>query len=209
MRCDMQVDCWTHDASSFNPHTYMRCDTDLFWYYSWFGGVSIHTPTWGVTWRNFPEACLCLCFNPHTYMRCDYLNCQGQRYRPVSIHTPTWGVTPCWGDWTAVVSFNPHTYMRCDTLLWTLHGSSKVSIHTPTWGVTIGRFISIIKKTFQSTHLHEVWPCRTCLPVCLQSFNPHTYMRCDYSPFVADQMLSCFNPHTYMRCDFCWHSLGV
>ena len=77
-----------------------------------------------------------------------------------------------------------------------------VSIHTPTWGVTDKR-----DKPKGSN----------------DSFNPHTYMRCDfaininhfiiwvsihtptwgvtlYSSFMA-AFFCCFNPHTYMRCD--------
>ena len=58
--------------------------------------------------------------------------------------------------------------------------SSDVSIHTPTWGVTRGNVPN--QRTisrFQSTHLHEVWPCKPRLLCQLLRFNPHTYMRCD------------------------------
>ena len=54
---------------------------------------------------------------------------------------------------------------------------------------------------FQSTHLHEVWHrlSNRFSPNCC--FNPHTYMRCDYSTSVSLPFLCSFNPHTYMRCD--------
>ena len=93
MRCDIDriINCMVH--SGFNPHTYMRCDLHIIdlkygkgvfqsthlhevWHHrqshgTYQLGVSIHTPTWGVTWiKN-------ICF-PR---------------RGVSIHTPTWGVT--------------------------------------------------------------------------------------------------------------------
>ena len=56
--------------SSFNPHTYMRCD-NLVAALIYACKVSIHTPTWGVT----------------VYYAYNWA------YPSVSIHTPTWGVT--------------------------------------------------------------------------------------------------------------------
>ena len=57
-------------GTSFNPHTYMRCDVfekdeirPL--------NVSIHTPTWGVTSHVIYRIIANIGFNPHTYMRCD------------------------------------------------------------------------------------------------------------------------------------------
>ena len=141
--------------------------------------VSIHTPTWGVTFLREYEAWL----------------------RQVSIHTPTWGVTiegKQYVDTTVFQSthlhevwllivwtirlircFNPHTYMRCDlrgrrqqgdrhvsihTPTWGVTGFSvrcqnqnDVSIHTPTWGVTNRVYLLTLTIKFQSTHLHEVW----------------------------------------------------
>ena len=55
-----------------------------------------------------------------------------------------------------------------------------VSIHTPTRGVTI--IISNYKR------VHD-------------SFNPHTYERCDLQNLLAILNLKSFNPHTYERCD--------
>ena len=55
----------------------------------------------------------------------------------VSIHTPTWGVT---------------RKLERTFLCWL------VSIHTPTWGVTRWGHLHNIRRKFQSTHLHEVWP---------------------------------------------------
>ena len=59
----------------------------------------------------------------------------------------------------------------------------------------------LILLLFQSTHLHEVWQCGQLCLVEVVSFNPHTYMRCDYTS--ANNVVSnlSFNPHTYMRCD--------
>ena len=56
-----------------------------------------------------------------------------------------------------------------------------VSIHTPTWGVTCMSSIVCKFRSFQSTHLHEVWLITKVHRLFLESFNPHTYMRCDYS----------------------------
>ena len=131
---------WTtsfRPPSCFNPHTHMGCD-DGTEYRKHHEEVSIHTPTWGVTYL--------LRYHAHA--------------GPVSIHTPTWGVTSiapspmpsssCFNPHTHTgrdsrnhrhtlrcSSFNPHTHTGCDfTVLLDTH-FLQVSIHTPTWGVTI------------------------------------------------------------------------
>ena len=123
--------------------------------------------------------------------------------------------------------FNPHTYMRCDCICRSRYGNVKVSIHTPTWGVTLDQIRDVILHKFQSTHLHEVWrglvsgalglfgfqsthlhevwPLILLIRFIIISFNPHTYMRCDFHLFLPSWSFLCFNPHTYMRCDG-WHS---
>ena len=142
---------------SFNPHTYMRCDK----HYAnlpTYNKVSIHTPTWGVT-VVITTGVDPVSFNPHTYMRCD-------------LFAWIWGMVE--------TSFNPHTYMRCDNRGKTVCWYDRVSIHTPTWGVTANSMNYKINQMFQSTHLHEVWPIWiTEVSNDFQSFNPHTYMRCD------------------------------
>ena len=151
-------------------------------------GVSIHTPTWGVTVDTvFPspisrfqsthlhEVWLLhlywfhrrACFNPHTYMRCD----SRQLHKIAAM----------------IMSFNPHTYMRCDFPCDKLPVICIVSIHTPTWGVTMILWHLDILNTFQSTHLHEVWLISLIVILLIVSFNPHTYMRCDSMP---DNILS-------------------
>ena len=119
---------------SFNPHTYMRCDT-YSWCYHYVLHVSIHTPTWGVTEskvktdldRWFQSTHLHEVWLPFSFpCKLSY----------VSIHTPTWGVTDGLRAWC-------HLF--------------QVSIHTPTWGVTAINGEAVRFKTFQSTHLHEVW----------------------------------------------------
>ena len=156
----------------------MRCDSK-YWSVLCACGVSIHTPTWGVTVDYFLGFFFWLfqsthlhevwlepsngrytsaCFNPHTYMRCDQM---------ASLYIPD------------LYGFNPHTYMRCDfyenitlacesvsihTPTWGVTnsrsysiGAGGVSIHTPTWGVTRARRSYWLSSMFQSTHLHEVW----------------------------------------------------
>ena len=113
-------------------------------------------------------------------MRCDIYTPKQAGVKPVSIHTPTWGVTLL--VFKAVIFFlvSIHTPTWGVTKnRWNPPVCTDVSIHTPTWGVTIGRFISIIKKAFQSTHLHEVWQGNWRVKIATYSFNPHTYMRCD------------------------------
>ena len=62
-------------------------------------------------------------------------------------------------------------------------------------------------KEFQSTHLHEVWQSWQFSHDLINSFNPHTYMRCDPRFFISLLMSRSFNPHTYMRCDRAGNSL--
>ena len=150
---------FSHDLiNSFNPHTYMRCDVKgacIFHQRL----VSIHTPTWGVTAVLVSAVMSILKFQSthlhEVWLRDVILHKKGN----VSIHTPTWGVTP---------------KVKCTLDL------SEVSIHTPTWGVTANSMNYKINQMFQSTHLHEVWPIWiTEVSNDFQSFNPHTYMRCD------------------------------
>ena len=148
----------TQKRKCFNPHTYMRCDV-IATRQHLVRNVSIHTPTWGVTIRICPVILFLWSFNPHTYMRCD-------------LFAWIWGMVE--------TSFNPHTYMRCDNRGKTVCWYDRVSIHTPTWGVTANSMNYKINQMFQSTHLHEVWPIWiTEVSNDFQSFNPHTYMRCD------------------------------
>ena len=102
-------------AICFNPHTYMRCDRAVTTIFDK-SYVSIHTPTWGVTYGYKDDG----------------------SQDNVSIHTPTWGVTQRLARdrihsrfqsthlhevWPVIIfmisapsCFNPHTYMRCDNL---------------------------------------------------------------------------------------------
>ena len=157
-------------------------------------------------------------------MRCDYIQEWKDKNYYVSIHTPTWGVTTyLFYYYSTNISFNPHTYMRCDDCFIVCWLSCLVSIHTPTWGVTRQNQPGNVILTFQSTHLHEVWLSKEINIVNRQCFNPHTYMRCDFSVagfcpvfvvsihtptwgvtllFAVVRLFSGgFNPHTYMRCD--------
>ena len=69
--------------------------------------------------------------------------------------------------------------MRCDHQTFGDSIGAVVSIHTPTWGVTKDNLIDQTAYEFQSTHLHEVWQWFLWNSKALESFNPHTYMRCD------------------------------
>ena len=142
----------------FNPHTHEGCDFQYLngWHKT---GVSIHTPTKGVTlYELFLKSSLS-CFNPHTHEGCDgaYRDlCV--RNLDVSIHTPTKGVTrlpvkKClilkfqsthprrvWHQWVMMplceFGFNPHTHEGCD--------------------IANGKYT--LKQTeFQSTHPRRVW----------------------------------------------------
>ena len=76
----------------FNPHTHAGCDANGTFSGS-ITGVSIHTPTQGVTPSSDFKANLCKSFNPHTHAGCDYIKVFQLRQYNVSIHTPTQGVT--------------------------------------------------------------------------------------------------------------------
>ena len=201
MRCDNSTGRSNRAKGGFNPHTYMRCDTharDI----QWCQAVSIHTPTWGVTLLSeVPDRII--------------------RFQSTHLHE-VWP-RPLSGRWSGT-SFNPHTYMRCDFRFSTMQSMISlfqsthlhevwpayleyldsilpVSIHTPTWGVTFTHFSRTLSGKFQSTHLHEVWLSVSFPYNHTISFNPHTYMRCDYRTWRLDRLYYCFNPHTYMRCD--------
>ena len=99
--------------------------------------VSIHTPTWGVTYNSFCLRFHFYSFNPHTYMRCDTVSVADfditSSFQSTHLHE-VWLANCC-----IVVnlrSFNPHTYMRCDIVYLVSPVKYHVSIHTPTWGVT-------------------------------------------------------------------------
>ena len=98
-------------------------------------GVSIHTPTQGVTEST--------------------RNDKARLF--VSIHTPTQGVTHNTTGISTNVSFNPHTHAGCDKNV-TIHKFLVfVSIHTPTQGVTNRHRRIHHTWRFQSTHPRRVW----------------------------------------------------
>ncbi len=114
MRCDVALVWNLSSPIGFNPHTYMRCDKrdgsikPIF-------TVSIHTPTWGVTFGTVLSITV----------------------EEVSIHTPTWGVTTRELAKMAIVDVSIHTPtwgVTCARACFTC--AYNVSIHTPTWGVT-------------------------------------------------------------------------
>ena len=78
-------------------------------------GVSIHTPTKGVTSDTSLISISWISFNPHTHEGCDRIDALILDVVLVSIHTPTKGVT-----------FKPLEGIKLLV----------VSIHTPTKGVT-------------------------------------------------------------------------
>ena len=142
-------------------------------------GVSIHTPTQGVTESFNWWGCIC----------------------DVSIHTPTQGVTMVNGAayhngqfqsthprrvWhrgkssrTGVYGFNPHTHAGCDITADVDADGLYVSIHTPTQGVTPMKLPHCARRKFQSTHPRRVWLPKLAIGISSSSFNPHTHAGCD------------------------------
>ena len=103
----------------------------------------------------------------------------------VSIHTPTWGVTSLFTVLASITSFQ------------------STHLHE------VWQFNSILSEgisEFQSTHLHEVWPLRAVI-FCASKVSIHTPTWGVTRISVSFPFLCSFNPHTYMRCDFTffWH----
>ncbi len=100
--------------TDFNPHSHEGSDGCIY-VFCFFGSISIHTPTKGVTLA---------AVNPSIV-------------RKISIHTPTKGVT---FDMPLLClyayNFNPHSHEGSDYLRSLLKYSNRISIHTPTKGVT-------------------------------------------------------------------------
>ena len=92
--------------------------------------------------------------------------------------------------------------MRCDCGVGIRrHEHLEVSIHTPTWGVTLSLRDNIWSVTFQSTHLHEVWPFCVNMRHGWDKFQS-THLHEVWLLIVwTIRLIRCFNPHTYMRCD--------
>ena len=97
--------------------------------------VSIHTPTKGVTYLAQVSASLDFGFNPHTHEGCDFTHTLELMKKLVSIHTPTKGVTSAANHCRFCVT---------------------VSIHTPTKGVTFMILQIEEISVFQSTHPRRV-----------------------------------------------------
>ena len=157
--CDFSLARVNLMSQSFNPHTHAGCDYVGKKQGKTFG-VSIHTPTQGVTsvcwkWIWFPVRFQST--HPRRVWRREAVDDETQQV--VSIHTPTQGVTP-----KRVVTpiddtrFNPHTHAGCDTESFTSRSLLIVSIHTPTQGVTNSSATKQLFYTlFQSTHPRRVW----------------------------------------------------
>ena len=142
-------------AASFNPHTHEGCDdgggrgrpgrgvsihtptkgvTAYCKMAPWLGYVSIHTPTKGVTHRHQTHP----------------LHLQ------VSIHTPTKGVTLVPRSPSCLLTVSIHTPTKgvTDDVTNKTY-TEQVSIHTPTKGVTLYFFIFLIHFNCFNPHTHE------------------------------------------------------
>ena len=122
--------------------------------------VSIHTPTWGVTFLQEQYLHKDMFQSTHLHevwpCRTFFLACL-QKFQSTHLHE-VWH--PEAGCRARRYRFNPHTYMRCDK----------------GWGCP-----AQVEVEFQSTHLHEVWLPYPRKSWAYRCFNPHTYMRCDHA----------------------------
>ena len=157
MRCDSEERWRRTRLASFNPHTYMRCDSR---HWAMLPATTSFNPH---TYMRCDSAFMMfdaflLSFNPHTYMRCDLAMSAALNALMVSIHTPTWGVTlfKLRRGLRYIVSIHTPTWGVTE-IPDLEHCGVRVSIHTPTWGVTAKYAQIREKREFQSTHLHEVW----------------------------------------------------
>ena len=152
-------------------------------------GVSIRTPTWGVTRQRMVMSQSSHSFNPHTYVRCDRCLCvllrQDTCFNP---HT----YVRCDKITIKVIEiyhrFNPHTYVRCDIFLDDgIFYSRSFNPHTYVRCDFFSHWFFVNQSGFQSAHLREVWLTTACtFPLLFTGFNPHTYVRCDPREVVAN-----------------------
>ena len=144
-------------------------------------GVSIHTPTQGVTPRRNPAHRHTDRFNPHTHTGCDayFLPSIVMSWEFQSTHPRR--VWLCYhSSYPSSLCFNPHTHAGCDFVIIPLIRQVCVSIHTPTQGVTGAYWLLMLNRS---------------------SFNPHTHAGCDPRHIPPAAATSCFNPHTHAGCD--------
>ena len=188
-------------------------------------GVSIHTPTKGVTCRTLHTS-IGVGVSIHTPTKGVTISRKAlSEFNDVSIHTPTKGVTSASCTVMAGTdSFNPHTHEGCDQRADWFHHPAAVSIHTPTKGVTLSFGSTLILRlcfnphthegcdimivllmfhplVFQSTHPRRVWqetqPTFTSI-TRFQSTHPRRVWPGDNSNFLRAES---FNPHTHEGCD--------
>ena len=126
------------DRANFNPHSHEGSDGATVTGGSQAQGISIHTPTKGVTY--------CYCHDVSVFHISIHTPTKGVtqvqmlpcRLHSISIHTPTKGVTllDLWQG-AYIYDFNPHSHEGSDSEPvipdFSIHG---ISIHTPTKGVT-------------------------------------------------------------------------
>ena len=155
--------------------------------------VSIHTPTWGVTWLHNNRTGIGMFQSTHLHevwpgnpyplpsanpFQSTHLHEVWLRGRCRDDRSPKFQSTHLHEVWLSIYCrqsntlrcFNPHTYMRCDDYKLGSDQNLRVSIHTPTWGVTAANADKAVEDWFQSTHLHEVWPTGKTLAVDTKQF---------------------------------------
>ena len=121
---------------SFNPHTYMRCDTKERWRYSG-NHVSIHTPTWGVTLLRLLLECIKKFQSTHLHEVWQILDSRmltDDQFQSTHLHE-VWLFAE----------------MLCENV-WLFQSTHLHEVWLP------NILQQVEKKEFQSTHLHEVWP---------------------------------------------------
>ncbi len=122
---------------NFNPHSHEGSDVNVI-PESIDCGISIHTPTKGVTRNGKRRKRSIYYFNPHSHEGSDKCKIFPFGKVQISIHTPTKGVTPAITVKPVVNQISIHTPTKGVTVGWkcTTRQFNTISIHTPTKGVT-------------------------------------------------------------------------
>ena len=172
--------------TSFNPHTHEGCDFHLNYKLVQYG-VSIHTPTKGVT----------------------YLKKNGIDYKKFQSTHPrrVWLGNIYSSFFRKFQSTHPRRVWLLP-IKNVLYASKFQSTHPRrVWPIPASEWW--FPEEFQSTHPRRVWQDYRCAYALFWSFNPHTHEGCDTITYGCNLACRCFNPHTHEGCDLRLRSVWI
>ena len=145
---------------NFNPHSHAGSDVGIFLVLQQIVGISIHTPTQGVTGRHDRRVEGARHFNPHSHAGSDP-SCIPPARRRWHFNPHSHAGSDC-GNCTSRKKphyFNPHSHAGSDAAeVCGMDRRISISIHTPTQGVT---------------------PEGAAAGGCRKDFNPHSHAGSD------------------------------